>query len=224
MVDRSIAIAALLGLCCASQLAAQELQVPDFVRLPGVYTTPKAEPQAIPLPNIKLVSQCVDDDPDLRTRGAALLALESSVHQESADVDALGVALGESEAVLRSERTVFDELVKGMRATDQALKEMSSSVKRLGKDSSTAAKVKQYNAAVDVYNAEVKKRNRQLTEVKRAQAAFTQKVDAHNAKIREQHRRIDEYNLRIAEFNKTANAFMSDVGKFDSDCLRPGEQ
>jgi hypothetical protein len=222
-VRRPTALVLLSAACFAVTLSAQELQVPDFVQLPGEYITPKKEPEVLPFPSIERVGVCVEDDPDLRLRAADLLALETRVQRDSAEVDSLADTLRQSDTALRGERAVFDESVRSLRATDEALEEMRSSVKRLGADNSTKEKVEQYNAAIDVYNAEVKKRNAQLAEVRRGQSAFTKKVAAHNAKVQEQHLRIDEFNARSAAFSGAANAFMADVAKFDSDCLRPGE-
>jgi hypothetical protein len=222
MVRRPSLIVALLATGSAVPLAAQDLQVPDLVRLPGEYTI-KEEPGAR-IVDLKRVSECVTDDPGLHSRAVDLVQLESAVKSQSAEIDALGDTLKESDAALRIERAAFDELVTGLRKTDKALNQLSLSVKRLGTDHSTQDKVDRYNEAVELYNSDVRKRNLQLAEVKRAQAEYRTKLDAHNAKVHEQHRRIDEYDARRATFRTTGETFIQDVRNFDSDCLRPSEQ
>lgn len=221
MVRRSIALTALTGFWLAAPLAAQDLQVPDLVRLPGVYTT-KEEPAARTV-DLKLVSACVADDPGLHSRAMDFVQLESAIDRESAEIDSLSETLKESDAALRIERAAFDELVAGLNKTDKALNQLSTSVKRLGADNSTREKVERYNEAVELYNSDVRKRNAQLAEVKRAQAEFRKKLDAHNARVHEQHRRVDEYNSRRVSFRTSGEAFLADVRNFDSDCLRPGD-
>lgn len=218
MKTRKVVIA--LSIFVAAPLVAQDLQVPDFVRLPGVYTK-KEEPAARRI-DFQRVSECVADDAGLHARAISLAQLETSVKRESADIDVLGEELKASDAALRDERPAFDELVNKLKARDIDLREAESLVKRLGEDRSTREKVEIYNAAVDGYNAEVRKRNLQLGEVKRAQADFKKQVDAHNAKVQEQHRRIDAFNARSTAFSATANELVADVGKFDSDCLISG--
>ena len=223
MVSRSTSLAALFGICLAAPLGAQDLQVPDLVRIPGVYTT-KEEP-ATKVINLKLVSECVADDPGLHQRAIDLVAMESAVDRQSAEIATLVEALNESDAALRVERTAFDERVKALKATDKALNQLAQSVERLGADNSTRDKVERYNEAVDLYNSDVRKRNAQLAEVKRAQAEYNRKLEAHNAKVREQHQHVDAYEVQRTTFRTRGEAFIQDVKSFDSDCLTAaGEQ
>lgn len=223
MVSRNTLAVPLAVLCCVAPSFSQDLQVPEFVRLPGEYTT-KDESAAQRIVELEQVSQCVADEPALHARGSELVRQESAIKGESADIDLLGERLKESDAALRVERTAFDGLVSALDVTDQSLQEMASSLERLGADKSTREMVVQYNAAVDAYNVEVRKRNAQLAEVRRAQAAFKVKVAAHNEKVRDQHRRIDDFNSRATSLRTQAEAFFHEVRAFDSDCLQPGER